>query len=365
MNNLEKYRNAYSVIEPSADFTSKVLKEAEKMNQMSHSKGVFEGFRRNKGVAVFKRVVLFAVVMMILSVSSVFAVSKGWDVEIAKAFGVSTMMKDLEDGYVNIGASDTQGGITVNVNQAIGDDTSQWIQIDTNIDFEEDETNSVDYLPEKTILQVSNLVGTAEIDGGFSMQCFNHHGKVSYWLFPTGYKGINKARLKLTISGIKRTVTDENGKIIVEKSIDDSTFEMRWKNVYDTHVRAFDLDEEVKCKLDEDDQDGDRLVECKLTKVKLTPITLYMEGTTDDESIAKDYLGGLAPQVNKVKLTDDSIVEFDNGEASYAFDGGAHGRFNAYITLVSYNQFTEREESINGNKVKSIFVGDTEIRLEK
>jgi len=152
------------------------------------------------------------------------------------------------------------------------------------------------------------------------MQCFNHHGKVSYWLFPTGYEDINKARLELIISGIKRTLTDENGKIVSERSIDDNTFEMHWKNVYNTHVRTFDLNENVKCKLDENDRDGDRLVDCKLTKVKVTPVTLYF--------------------------------------------GGAHGRFSAYMTLVGYNEFTEREESINGNEMKSIFVGDMEIRLE-
>ena len=97
MNNHEKYRNAYSVIEPSADFTTKVLKEAEKMNQKSHSKAVFERFSWNKGIPIVrKRVALFAAVMMMLAASSAFAVSNGWDVELAKAFGVSTMMKDLK-----------------------------------------------------------------------------------------------------------------------------------------------------------------------------------------------------------------------------------------------------------------------------
>ena len=33
MNNREKYVKTSSIIEPSADFASKVLKEAEKMNQ--------------------------------------------------------------------------------------------------------------------------------------------------------------------------------------------------------------------------------------------------------------------------------------------------------------------------------------------
>jgi len=336
------------------------------MNQKSHSKAVFERFSWNKGIPIVrKRVALFAAVMMMLAASSAFAVSNGWDVELAKAFGVSTMMKDLEDGYVNIGVSDSHDEVTVTVNQAIGDDTSQWIQVDTNIDYEEDEINSVDYLPEKTRLQVKNLMGTADIDGGFSMQCFNNHGKVAYWLFPTGYKGINKAKLELVISGIKRTLTDENGKIVSEKSIDDNTFEIHWKNVYDTNVRTFDLTENVKCKLDENDPDGDRLVDCRLTKVRVTPITLYIEGVADDESIPNDYLGGLTPQINMIRLMDDRIVEFESGDASYGFDGGAHGRFNAYMTLVGYDQFTDKEESVNGNEVKGIFVGDMEIQLEK
>ena len=79
MNNHEKYRNAYSVIEPSADFTTKVLKEAEKMNQKSHSKAVFERFSWNKGIPIVrKRVALFAAVLTASRKSPSPSTPRGW-----------------------------------------------------------------------------------------------------------------------------------------------------------------------------------------------------------------------------------------------------------------------------------------------
>lgn len=312
--------------------------------------------RRLKWIAVL------AAAILVVSSGFAFAVSKGWDVELARAFGVSEMMEDLEDGYVKIGATDTHENNRVTVNQAIGDDTSQWIQIDTDIDWAEDTEYSVDYLPEKCELEVMSLSGLSDIDGGYSIRSYNNHGKVSYWLFPTAYQGINHAKMELALGKITRTLTDDAGKIVSEEMIDDSIYSLKWKNVYDAHVRTVKVDENVKCKLDA--ADGDRMVECNLTELKITPVTIYLEGAADDETIPDNYTGGLVPQVNKVRMQDGTIVEFESGDASYGYDGGSHGRFNAFITLARYDDFNEKEVSVNGNEIRSIFIGNKEIAIE-
>ena len=309
----------------------------------------------------FQWIVILAAALVIISSSFIFAASRGWDVELAKAFGVSNMMEELGSGYVHIGVYDRNKETTVTANQAIGDDTSQWIQIDTNINWIEDDEYSVDYLPNKSDLKVMNLLGLSEIDGGFSLKSYNNHGKVSYWLFPTAYKDINRAKMIVTIDGIKRTRTDDFGNIISEEVIDDNTYTLKWKNVYDAHVRTFKIDEDIQCKLDAPDED--HMVSGHLTEVKISPITMYLTGIIEDEKLPNDYMGAVTPQVKKLRLMDGTIVNFESWDATYSYDGGSSGKFSAFLTLVGYDEFKNKETSVNGNAIQSIFIEDKEIIL--
>jgi hypothetical protein len=298
-----------------------------------------------------RRNLLLAAAMMIILTTFVYGAAEGWNVELARALGFSDMMEELQGGYVNIGLTQKQDKVTMTVDQAVGDDSSQWILITTDIPYETAGQNeSVVYYADKFTLNVSRLFGGG-MGGGESLESFNNNGKVAFWLFASSYDKINKSRLKLSLGKIRREVMDQNGKTISNKKVTGASFSFKWRNHYKAHSRTYAEDVKVVVPVDE----GSVNVTCRLRKIRITPVTIYLEATYSGPSVK----GTMALIVEEIQLKNGAWRKFSVTDGDYGNDEQDD------TTLVySYQTLGERYRAINGSDITGIMVGGTKIELK-
>lgn len=316
-------------------------------------------FRRHLKLAV-----ALAAVIVLVPCGIAVSASKGWDVELARSLGITDSMKEYKSGYVNIGVSGSHDGVTVTANQAIGDDTSQWIQIDTNIDWKDSKKYDV-YYDAQNDLHVYKALGREEIDGGFEFQSFNNDGKVSFYIFPTAYKDINHAKMEVDLADITRELYDEDGKLVSSQTITDHRFVLHWKNSYDAKVRTFQVNTDIKCSLDDTTAKGKTT--CHISEVRITPVTLYYKWKLVNATYKELGLKGTWDSDHQEPLL--TAVRLKNGKtASVEGKGGSSGFNKAsgsmYLTLVSPKWIIGEEKTVNGSEITSlIFENNQEIKL--
>lgn len=316
-------------------------------------------FRRHLKLAV-----ALAAVIVLVPCGIAVSASKGWDVQMARFLGITDSMKEYKSGYVNIGVSGSHDGVTVTANQAIGDDTSQWIQIDTNIDWKDSKKYDV-YYDAQNDLHVYKALGREEIDGGFEFQSFNNDGKVSFYIFPTAYKDINHAKMEVDLADITRELYDEDGKLVSSQTITDHRFVLHWKNSYDAKVRTFQVNTDIKCSLDDTTAKGKTT--CHISEVRITPVTLYYKWKLVNATYKELGLKGTWDSDHQEPLL--TAVRLKNGKTASVEGKGGSSSFNKasgsmYLTLVSPKWIIGEEKTVNGSEITSlIFENNQEIKL--
>lgn len=90
------------------------------------------GSAKRKGRRVLRAVLIAASLAVLLMTSLCVAAMIAYDVRFTQLIGLEGTMKELENGYVEIGISAEVGGLTVTAVDAIGDSRTQWIELRTN-----------------------------------------------------------------------------------------------------------------------------------------------------------------------------------------------------------------------------------------
>lgn len=90
------------------------------------------GSAKRKGRRVLRAVLIAASLAVLLMTSLCVAAMIAYDVRFTQLIGLEGTMKELENGYVEIGISAEVGGLTVTAVDAIGDSRTQWIEFRTN-----------------------------------------------------------------------------------------------------------------------------------------------------------------------------------------------------------------------------------------
>lgn len=172
-----------------------------------------------------RRMLPFAVVLVMMLGIAAFAKEKDWDIEMAERIGLSGAMENLEGGYVRIDTSVTQDDITITAVQSIGDQNCQWIQFDTNVHWEAGEGGY--YMFEDIGIHFTNKDGM-DIDGGTGLYSYDNNGYVSFMLDASGYKKINRANVQIYFEKLMRYENEDSEVVLVSEG----RWEFDWKNYY-------------------------------------------------------------------------------------------------------------------------------------
>ena len=90
------------------------------------------GSAKRKGRRVLRAVLIAASLAVLLMTSLCVAAMIAYDVRFTQLIGLEGTMKELENGYVEIGLTAEVGGLTITAVDAIGDSRTQWIELRTN-----------------------------------------------------------------------------------------------------------------------------------------------------------------------------------------------------------------------------------------
>lgn len=272
------------------------------------------------------RIALIAAVMVMLMGITAFAREQDWDIEMAEQIGLAGVMEKLDGGYVRIGESVTQDGVTVTALQSIGDQNSQWIQFDTDIPWTAGEKGY--YMFDDTSTCITRNNGRI-VTGGTEFYSYNNNGYVSFMLYAMGYENINRTNVQIELGTLRQYEDTESEGILVS----DGHWKFAWNNYYSANT----ITKYPHSMVD------DLLV----YKVELSPVSVRIEavGIPFKEH---DFL-----VVESVTLRDGMVVSCQEDLVS----GSTNNTF--FDSYVIYGD----KENIDMEKVESITVNGKEVKL--
>lgn len=293
-----------------------------------------------------KRKVVLLVATFILMIGMVaFAKEKDWDIEMAERIGLSSVMEELDGGYVKIGASDRSDGITITATQGIGDKNSMWVQLDTDLSWDVGEDGYY-------VFEVSDghlYKGTDFLTGGHQMYSYNNNGKVSFIWYFMGYEDINRARNEVYLSEIRayETLEDEDEGYIVSGS----SWEFEWENCYAPNtvvVRPYKI-------VTMQSERSNNTMDCFVTEIEISPVSMWAVAwkspferfETSDDMV---YLS-----VDSITLNDGTTIMLEDG-----FSSAGTNNFQADCFL----NF-DAMQSVNVDEIDYITMGGEDIKVSR
>lgn len=308
-------------------------------------------------------IVLVAAAVLMLG-TVVYGRSRDWDIEMAEFLGLSGVMPQLENGYVEINQTDKADDMTITITQAIGDKYTQWIEIDTNIPWElQEEGYYVCYYsfyvyPQRwgTGIQGKHVVGGISIDGGSTCGSFQKNGMVCFLLNAEGYKGINRSFIDLHISRISKY--ESMGDDEEEISVCEQEFDFAWKNTYGANTKTYHTNRIVELER----SDGKSSFFCRVKKLELSPVSLSVEGTLLDKKTDRSFL-----YVDAVTLKDGTVITYDKEFSTAGVRSNKKMDMCLNFFEEAWDEKTGDEEEIsliNGGDVVSVTIGGEEFQLK-
>lgn len=268
--------------------------------------------------------VLLAAIIAIMGTFT-YGAERDWDVRFAEQLGLSDVMIDLPGGYKKIDVSQTSGDITLTVAQSIGDKSSQWIEIDTNLPWEgaEEAWDIFEHL------DVHAYDGDSMIAGGNTVEPFEANDKLSFRVYMEGYDGINKANM-----------------LIKANTFNGETFELKWKNYYASNARVNHPLTKVMLSV----ENGTDLM-AYITKVEVTPVSLRVEAWTNPLGGDVDVENVEHLSIESITLKNGTVMEVDRFDV-----GGVNG--SGFLDV-----FLSLADIASGNDIASITISGVEIQL--
>jgi len=284
------------------------------------------------------RVIPLAAVMIMIFGMVVAAKEQDWDIKMADMLGLSSVMEELDGGYVKIGVSDTSDGVKLTASQAIGDQNSQWIQFDTNIPWEVGEDGYYHF--ENITQNYWDKKGRPICYGG-EFYSFNNDGYVSFISYNMNAEKINRAKVEVFVDQLyaHQDEKDEQGTLVSR-----GKWKLSWTNCYPANTITRHPYEKVTLK----GNDGTEF-NCIIRKIEISPVSMRLEA----------WKNPLAGSTDTCYLEVDSITMKDGTTMTCSMSsGGSHNNWN----LDSFLSFEDIGQ-ININDVDYIMIGNEKIEM--
>ena len=302
--------------------------------------------KKQRGYGLFrKRSIVFIAVAVMIFGSFMYAKEVDWDIKMAEMLGLSSVMQEMGGGYVRIDESEKGEEVCVTATQAIGDQNSQWIQIDTDLHWQVGEGGY--YLFDDVDLSITKKENSGRRkDNGCTIYSFNHNGLVSFIFYIENCKKINRSYVDMKLTGIRQyqTADDEEGKQICS-----GCWNLKWKNSYVGNSITIHPFQWVSVKA----EDGTDF-HCLIHKLEITPVSLRIEGWKNPKE-GKTETGFLT--VDSVTMKDGTVIVVD-GFAS----GGNHD--NLFVDAFLSFESIEGLKDLNLQDIDSVTVGGEKISVQ-
>ncbi len=276
-----------------------------------------------------KLVALVAVAVMMLSMMA-FARANDWDIEFVNAVGLNGAMEQLDGGYVKIGKSVENSGITITAVQSIGDRNHQWIQLDTDVPWDVSEDGYYEF--EELELKFCDFLDDM---GGYaaSWYSYNNNGNVSF-MVQADAENINRGKISLELGALYKHESEEYDDRTL---ICDGKWELKWKNYYAANT----ITKHPMVKIDN----------MLIHTIVVSPISIRVEATTKDTSEEKVNLA-----VEKITLDDGTEIVCE--PITGGFSATPAGMFSHDETFYKENM------CINVDRIKSLTIKDVVINIK-
>lgn len=287
-----------------------------------------------------RRIVLLMVVFIMALGVAVSAKENDWDIQMAEMLGLSGVMEEMEGGYIKIDVSDTSDGITVTASQAIGDQNSQWLQLDTDVLWE---VGTDGYYLFETVDEYYLDKKGMQISSAGEFYSFNNNGYVSFISYRTDTEKINRAKVEISAKMLYayENEEDEQGTLISS-----GKWELSWKNFYSANTITRHPYKKVTIK---GEQNGE--FDCIIHKIEISPISIRLAAWKNplSKSMEKCYL-----EIDSITLKDGTVLFCPVSVA------GNHGNWD----LESFLSFQDIGQ-ISINNIDYITVGGEKIEISK
>lgn len=290
-----------------------------------------------------KLVLLVAAAVMMLGMVA-FAKEKDWDIEMAEMLGLSSVMEELDGGYVKIGASDSSDGIKVIATQGIGDKNSMWVQLDTDLQWDVGEEGY--YIFE--LADAHWYRGNNMLPGAQQMYSYNNNGTVSFMWYFTAHEDINRARVEIALGELRayESLADEDEGYIVS----DGSWKLAWENCYASNVVSVRPYEKVTVH----SEDGTKQLDCVIREIEISPVSMQVKAW---KSPLKD-IGTLG---NRCYLSVDSIVLKDGTKIT--LDGWSSAGISNFGMDCFYS--FEEMQAVAIDEIDYLTIGGKEIKVAR
>ncbi len=146
--------------------------------------------RKHTGRRRAWRIALVAAALAVLLLGTFVATARiVYDVRFLQLIGLESTMKELDNGYYQIGLSKTIDDVTVTVVDAIGDAGRQWVEIETDIPVEEFETGKCPEELGPTHFYIE-LYETNRLTAAFAdIDCTERYERELKAVLPAGHSG--------------------------------------------------------------------------------------------------------------------------------------------------------------------------------
>ena len=277
--------------------------------------------------------VMLAAIIAVMGTIS-FGADRDWDIRFAEFIGASEVMTDLPGGYKAIGERQTVDGITLTVAKSIGDQNSQWIQVDTNLPFE----GKYEAWEIFAAVDVEFLSGIKAF--GTMVLPFDADGELAFLVEILDAEGINRAEMELSAE-LK----------------DGGRFNIKWKNYYAENTHTFHPMKVFSAS----SKAGEYKV--MLDEISISPVSIRAKGWTMPE-FGERRTDGYVPSihVDSVTLQTGEVVDIAKANLATISGWSSVGNLDCYVPLASAS---EEARTINGNDIVSVIISGEEFILNE
>jgi len=275
-------------------------------------------------------IVLLAAVIAVMGTIS-FGAERDWDIQFAEFIGADAMMADLPGGYKEIDVSQTVDDITLTVSKSIGDQNSQWIQVDTNLPFKgKDEAWE--------IFESLSVEPVKMMAFGAMVMPFDSEGQLAFLVEIQDGEKINREEMKLEAELHSGGV-----------------FDIQWKNYYAENTT---VSHPMKM-IDVSSNAGQYNV--FIYEAAVSPVSVKVKGWTMPEfGEQRENEYRRAIHIEAVTLNTGEVVEIDKANLAAIGSWSSMGKIDCYVPLASADA---EARTIDGNEIISVTVSGTEIVL--
>lgn len=325
-------------------------KEQQRVEEriLSQTQVVYHKFSNRKRVVL----VLAAVLLLLLGVTSFAAIANDWDVALLNFMGISdSTTLQLESGEVEIGESCTYNGVEITAVSSIGDKNSAYIRLNTNIELPEDFDETRDYvLPE----DISYYVSTKPQNGSRMASphasvttYFQEEGKLGFLIEISDCEDLNKSYVTIQFQDLYlyHDLNLEDGDIYEEKELlCEGLWELSWKYSYQSNMETHRMLKKTVV--------GDST--CYLTKVEISPISIRLEGYRTLEDREKPWCDEGECWLEAIYYKNGEYISLDDFSSGGIRDG---------IWMESFTNVLEFGEVICPEDIDYLIIGGEKIYL--